>query len=171
MKRGRTTVSQSETNFVAEPGRQEIIVTRTFDALRDLVFRAYLDPELRAQWWGPSYLTTNVEKIEARPGGVWRIVQRDPEGNEYGFHGVFHEVTLERTVDTFEWEGMPGHVSLQTATLEESGGKTTLTLKVVFQSVEDRDGMVQSGMHDGMEEGMRRLDALLERLQRERRAA
>jgi uncharacterized protein YndB with AHSA1/START domain len=156
----------SETSFVAEPGKQEVIVTREFDAPRDLVFKAYTDPDLRSQWWGPSRLTTKVEKLEARPGGIWRIVQRDPEGNEYGFHGVFHEATLERTVDTFEWEGMPGHVSLQTATLEEHGGRTTLKLNVVFQSVEDRDGMYQSGMHEGMTEGFERLDALLQRLRR-----
>jgi len=155
-----------EMKFIAETGKQQIIVTREFDAPRDLLHKAYVDPGLRAQWWGPSYLTTNVEKIDARPGGTWRIVQRDPQGNEYGFHGVFHEVTPERTVDTFEWEGMPGHVSLQTATLEEHGGKTTLTLNVVFQSVEDRDGMIGSDMHRGMEEGFERLDALLRRLQK-----
>ncbi len=161
----------SEFNLVAEPGRQEIMITTVLDAPRELVFRAYVEPELRAQWWGPSYLTTSVEKIDARPGGTWRIVQHDAQGNEYAFHGVFHEVAPERTVDTFEWEGMPGHVSLQTTTLEEHGGKTTLTLNVIFQSVEDRDGMVDSDMRKGVEEGMNRLDELLRRLQRERRAA
>jgi uncharacterized protein YndB with AHSA1/START domain len=160
----------SETNFIAEPGKQEICLTRVFDAPRDLVNKAYLDPELRAQWWGPSYLTTNVEVIDARPGGKWRIIQRDPQGNEFAFHGVFHEVTPERTVDTFEWEGMPGHVSLQTARLEEVDGKTRLTVNVVFQSVEDRDGMVSSGMHEGMDEGFERLDQLLARLQRRKAA-
>jgi uncharacterized protein YndB with AHSA1/START domain len=126
-----------------------------------------LDPDLRSEWWGPSRLTTEVKKIEARPGGSWRIVQRDSEGNEYGFHGVFHDVVPpERIVETFEYEGMPGHVVLQTSTLAESGGKTTLTERSVFQSVEDRDGMVGSGMKEGMDEGMERLDQLLRRLQR-----
>ncbi|MGD0115847.1 MAG: SRPBCC family protein [Dehalococcoidia bacterium] len=161
----------SDLNFIAEPGKQQIIVTREFNAPRELLHRTYVEPELRAQWWGPSYLTTSVEKIDARPGGTWRIVQHDPQGNEYAFHGVFHEVTPEQTVDTFEWEGMPGHVSLQTTTLEEHGGKTTLTLNAVFQSVEDRDGMVDSDMRKGVEEGMNRLGELLRRLQRERRAA
>jgi uncharacterized protein YndB with AHSA1/START domain len=160
---------ESRTEFIVEAGKQEIIVTHIFDAPRDLVFKAYVDPEMRSQWWGPAYLTTKVEKLEAKPGGIWRIIQRDPEGNEYGFHGVFHEATSERTVDTFEFEGMPGHVQLQYATLEEVAGKTKLTLRVVFLSVEDRDGMYQSGMHEGMSEGFARLDALLER--RQRRAA
>jgi uncharacterized protein YndB with AHSA1/START domain len=160
-----------EMKFIAEPGKQQIIVVREFNAPRELLHRTYVEPELRAQWWGPSYLTTDVEKIDARPGGTWRIVQRDPQGNVYAFHGVFHEVTPQRTVETFEWEGMPGHVSLQTATSEERGGKTTLTINVVFQSVEDRDGMIAGDMHSGMEDGMRRLDELLERLQRQRRAA
>ncbi|MGD0764856.1 MAG: SRPBCC family protein [Dehalococcoidia bacterium] len=156
----------SEMKFIAEPGKQEVIVTLVFDAPRDLLFKTYLDPDLRAEWWGPSFVTTKVEKIEARTGGSWRIVQRDPEGNEFAFHGVFHEVTPERIVETFEWEGMPGHVSFQTSTLEETGGKTTLTLNVVFQSVEDRDGMVNSGMREGMDEGMKRLDVLLQRILR-----
>lgn len=157
----------SETSFIAEPGKQEIVVTRVFDAPRDLVFKTYLDPELRSEWWGPSYLTTQVERIEGRPGGSWRIVQRDPEGNEYAFHGVYHDVVPpERIVETFEWEGMPGHVTLNTATLEDYGGKTKLTNRVVFQSVEDRDGMLESGMHDGMSEGFERFEEILRRLQK-----
>jgi uncharacterized protein YndB with AHSA1/START domain len=155
----------SEMEFTAEPGKQEIIVTRAFDAPRDLLFKTYLDPDLRAEWWGPSRLTTEVEKLEARPGGSWRIIQRDPEGNEYAFHGVFHDARPEGIVETSEWEGMPGHVTLNASTLEESGGKTTLRLKIVCQSVEDRDGMIGTEMKEGMDESLRRLDALLQRLQ------
>ena len=162
----------SETEFIVEPGKQEIIVRRVFNAPRDLVFKTYLDPNLRAEWWGPRDLTTNVEMIEAKVGGRWRIVQRDPQGNEFAFHGVYHDVVPpERLIETFEWEGMPGHVSFNTATLEEIDGKTRLTNHIVFQSVEDRDGMVQSGMHQGMEEGFQRFDELLERLRRQQRAA
>jgi len=157
----------SETSFVVEPGKQEIVVTRLFNAPRDLVFKTYLDPKLRSEWWGPRNLTTNVEKMEARPGGVWRIVQRDPEGNEFAFHGVYHDVVPpERIIETFEWEGMPGHVNFNTATLEEIDGKTRVTNRIVFQSVEDRDGMLQSGMHEGMEEGFERFEELLQRLQK-----
>jgi uncharacterized protein YndB with AHSA1/START domain len=161
-----------KTEFIAEPGKQEIIVRRVFNAPRDLVFKTYLDPKLRAEWWGPRNLTTNVEMIEARSGGRWRIVQRDPEGNEFAFHGVYHDVVPpERLIETFEWEGMPGHVNFNTATLEEIDGKTRVTNRIVFQSVEDRDGMVGSGMHEGMEEGFERFDELLERLQRQQKAA
>jgi uncharacterized protein YndB with AHSA1/START domain len=157
----------SGTSFIAEPGKQEIIVTRVFDAPRDLVFKTYLDPKLRAEWWGPSRYTTVVEKMEARRGGSWRIVQRDPQGNEFAFHGVYHDVVPpERIVETFEWEGMPGHVNFNTATLEESGGKTKVTNRIVFQSVEDRDGMLESGMREGMDEGFDRFDELLRRIQR-----
>lgn len=162
----------SETEFIAEPGKQEIIVRRTFNAPRDLVFKTYLDPNLRAEWWGPRNLTTNVEMIEARPGGRWRIVQRDPDGNEFAFHGVYHDIVPpERLIETFEWEGMPGHVNFNTATLEEIDGKTRVTNHIVFQSVEDRDGMVGSGMHEGMVEGFERFEELLQRLQQQRKAA
>lgn len=157
----------SKTEFIAEPGKQEIIVRRVFNAPRDLVFKTYLDPKLRSEWWGPRNLTTNVEMIETRPGGRWRIVQRDTQGNEFAFHGVYHDVVPpERIIETFEWEGMPGHVNFNTSTLEEVGGKTTVTNRIVFQSVEDRDGMLGSGMHQGMEEGFDRFDELLERLQK-----
>ena len=152
-------------SFIAEPGKQEIIATRIFDPPRQLVFKAYTDPDLLAQWWGPRYLTTTVEKMEVRQGGVWRYVQRDPDGNVYAFHGVYHEVNSpERLVYTFEYEGTPGHVLLVTNTFEEVDGKTKLTDHSVFQSVEDRDGMMGEGMEDGGVETMDRFDELLAKL-------
>jgi uncharacterized protein YndB with AHSA1/START domain len=158
--KGQTTLTK--TRFVAEPGKQESIITRIFDAPRESVFKTYTDPNLIPQWWGPKNLTTTVEKMDARPGGVWRIVQRDAEGNEYAFHGVYHDVAPpQRLVRTFEFEGMPGHVSLETVTLEDLGGKTKLTTKSVFQTVEDRDGMFESGMEEGVNESMDRLAELL----------
>ena len=154
--------TKADTKIVAEPGKQEIVLTRVLDAPRDLVFKVCTDPNLIPQWWGPSYLTTTVDKMEVRPGGVWRYVQRDPQGNEYGFHGVYHDiVSPERIVSTFEFEGVPGHVLLETVTFEEQGGKTKLTEQSVFQSVEDRDGMLQSGMESGATEMMDRLAALV----------
>ncbi len=161
-----------KTNYIIEPGKQEIIVTREFDAPRDLVFKVCLDKKLREEWWGPRELKTKVDKLEAKRGGEWRIVHTDPQGNEYGFHGVFHDVVPpERYVETFEWEGMPGHVSFNTATLEDiGGGKTKLTLRIVFQTVEDRDGMVASGMQRGMDEGYDRMDEILAREQRRKAA-
>ncbi len=155
---------------IAEPGRQEFVVVREFDAPRDLVFRAYTDPELYAQWIGPRTLTTMIEKFEPRSGGSWRYIQRDPQGNEYGFHGVHHDVMPpERIIETFEYEGLPepGHVILQRADFEElTENRTRVTSKSVFLSVEDRDGMLQSDMEEGMNDSFARLDELLERLQK-----
>jgi uncharacterized protein YndB with AHSA1/START domain len=110
--------------------------------------------------------------MDVKPGGLWRFVQRDAAGNEYAFHGVYHEVrSPERIVDTFEFEGMPGHVSLETCTLEEIGGKTKMIGRSVYQTVEDRDGMLKSGMEEGVSETMDRLAELLTKLQIERKAA
>jgi uncharacterized protein YndB with AHSA1/START domain len=162
----------SGTRIVAERGKQEVIITRIFDAPRSLVFRAYTDRNLKPQWWGPKRLTTTIDKMDVKPGGQWRFVQRDAAGNEYAFHGVYHEVrSPERIVDTFEFEGMPGHVSLETWTLEDIGGRTKVTTKSVYQSVEDRDGALASGMEEGVLETMDRLAELLEKLKIERKAA
>lgn len=149
-------------DYTIEPGKQEIVMTRTFYAPRDLVFKTMTDPNLIPQWWGPRYLTTTVDEMDLRPGGRWRYLQRDPQGNEHAFHGVYHDITApERLVFTFEYEGVPGHVLLETVTLEEVDGKTRLTDQSVFQSVADRDGMVQSGMESGATETMDRLEELL----------
>lgn len=151
----------SRSAYTIEPGKQEIIMTRTFDAPRDLLFRTMTDPNLIPQWWGPRYLTTTVDEMDPRPGGRWRYVQRDPQGSEHAFHGVYHDVTApERLVFTFEYEGQPGHVLLETVTLEEVDGRTRLTDQSVFQSVADRDGMVQNGMESGATETMDRLEEL-----------
>ncbi|WP_317064921.1 SRPBCC domain-containing protein [Methanoculleus caldifontis] len=155
------------TSLTAKPGKQEIVITRIFDAPRDLVFKASMDPELLPRWWGPGRFTTTVDVMDARSGGMWRFVQRDAEANEYAFHGVYHEVSPpDRVVDTFEFEGMPGHVMLETVTFEDlGGGRTKMTNRTVAQSVEDRDGMVQSGMEEGVNETLDRLAALLNELQ------
>jgi len=153
----------AETILTAEPGKPEIVMTRVFDAPRDLVFKVNSDPNLIPQWWGPKSLTTTVDKMDARPGGVWRFVQRDADGNEFAFNGVYREIVPpERVVDTFEFEGMPGHIILETVTFEEYDGKTKLTVKSLFQTVEDRDGMLQSGMEEGASESQDSLAELLE---------
>lgn len=152
-------------NLTAEPGKQEIVMTREFNAPRALIFKALTDPALVPQWWGPAYLNTTVDQMDVRMGGIWRYVQTDNEGNEYAFRGVYHEINApERLVYTFEWEGMPGHIILETISLEEKDGKTVLTDANVFQSVMDRDGMLQSGMEEGASEGWNRLEAILETL-------
>ena len=153
------------TTVLAEPGKQELLITREFDAPRELVFKACTDPTLIPQWWGPRYLSTEVDKMDVRPGGQWRFINRDAEGNEYAFHGVYHEVLApERVIDTFEFEGLPetGHVTLETMKLEElPGGRTRLITQSVFQSVADRDGMLQSGMEEGLNDSFARLEGLV----------
>jgi uncharacterized protein YndB with AHSA1/START domain len=156
----------SKLQLTAEPGKQEMVTTCTFDAPRELVYKAFTDPAVIPLWWGPKYLTTTVDKLEARPGGQWRFVQRAPDGSVYGFYGVFHAVEApRRLVMTFEFEGEPGHVQLQTATFEERDGKTRVTTQSVCQSVEDRDGMLHSGMEQGENESYERLEELLVKLE------
>jgi uncharacterized protein YndB with AHSA1/START domain len=153
---------KSKFQLIAEPGKQEFTITRIFDAPRELVFKMMMDPKLIPQWWGPRIYTTTVDKMEVRPGGGWRFVQRGEDGNEFGFHGVYHSITpSERVVQTFEFEGMPGHVILETVTYEDLNGQTKLTEQSVFQSVEDRDGMLNSGMEGGASESMERFKVLL----------
>jgi uncharacterized protein YndB with AHSA1/START domain len=155
------------TTITAAPSTHEIVLTHDFDAPRELVFKVFNDPELVSRWWGPRRLTTEVVKWDVRPGGSWRTVQRDPEGHEFGFRGVYHDVVApEWVVRTFEFEGEPGHVSLETAVLEDHGARTRLTMTSVFQSVADRDAMVQAGMESGARESMERIEELLAELKR-----
>ena len=154
----------TETVITAEPGMPLITITREFDAPRDLVFRAHVDPELLVQWLGPRDLTTTIDRYDARDGGTWRYVQKDADGNEYGFHGVFHGTpSPEAIVQTFEFEGVPGHVMLDTTTLEQRDGRTLMRTVSSFQSVEDRDGMIASGMERGVRDSGDRLEELLAR--------
>ncbi|MEA4908107.1 MAG: SRPBCC family protein [Chloroflexi bacterium] len=156
--------ANNPTTVRVEPGRQDLTIQREFDAPRELVYKAFTDPQLFVQWIGPRRLTMRLEAFEPRTGGSYRYIHVDPEGNEFGFHGVFHEISLERMIQTFEFEGLPeaGHVSLDSMTLEAlPGGRTRITVHSVFQSVADRDGMVQSGMEDGLSQGYERLDELL----------
>ncbi len=153
------------TKVNAERGLPFVDVEREFDAPRDLVFRAHTDPELLTQWLGPRKYKMVVDRMEVRDGGVWRYVHRAQDGEEHGFHGVFHGTpSPDGIVQTFEWEGLPGHVSLDALVLEERDGRTLVRVHSVFQSVEDRDGMVDSGMEAGLSEGYDRLDELLARL-------
>jgi uncharacterized protein YndB with AHSA1/START domain len=148
--------------IIAEPGVPQVVITREFDAPKELLFRAYTDPELLVQWLGPRRMTMTVDRYENRDGGTWRFIHRDAAGNEAGFHGVFHGTpSSDGVVRTFEFEGVPGHVSLETLTFEERGAKTLVRTNAVFQSVEDRDGMMRSGMEGGLNESYERLDELV----------
>lgn len=156
---------KNETKITAEPGKQEIWIEREFEAPRELVFKVTTDPTLLAQWWGPRNQAIEVDKADVRSGGEWRYIHTGQDGKKIGFHGVYHEVLAPvRVIDTFEWEGLPekGHVILETARYEElPEGRTKLTVQQVFQSVADRDGMVQSGQEMGLRETYERLDELL----------
>jgi uncharacterized protein YndB with AHSA1/START domain len=136
-----------------------------FNAPRQLVFKAYTDPDLIPKWWGPRYLTTTVDKMDVKVGGRWRYVQRDADGNEYAFNGEYREIVPpDRLSYTFEFEGMPGHIVLETVLFEERDGKTKVTVTSLFRSKEDRDGMLQSGMEEGARDSQERLAELLETL-------
>jgi uncharacterized protein YndB with AHSA1/START domain len=152
-------------HLTAEPGVPQITTTREFDAPREILFRAHTEPDMLVQWLGPRDLTMTVDRLDNRDGGTWRFIHRDADGNEFGFHGVFHGApSVDGIVRTFEFEGFPGHVSLETLTLEDRDGKTLVGTNVVFQSIADRDGMLQSGMERGYNESMDRLDELLANL-------
>ena len=147
---------------VTTPSEREIHVERVFEAPRDRVFAAYTDPALIPRWWGPRGTSTSVEEMDATTGGKWRFVVRNSDGSETGFRGIFREVAApERIVQTFEWEGMPGHVSVETATFEDLGDRTKVTTVSIFHTTEERDGMLGSGMETGMNETYARLDELL----------
>lgn len=152
----------AKTEIEVVPGKQEVVMTRALAAPRELVFKMFTDPKLFARWWGPRRLINEVDRFDILPGGSWRVVQRDEAGHEFAFHGVCHDVVSpERIVQTFEFEGVPGHVLLQTATFENVEGQTRLTLKSIYESIEDRDAMVQTGMESGATESMERLAELL----------
>lgn len=144
---------------------REITITRTFNAPRELVFKAMTTPELIARWWGPRGSNVVVDQLEVRPGGAWRFLEHSADGNVYGFRGEFREIVPpERVVQTFEFEGLPGHIIVETLTLAEENGITTLTILDAFASQEDRDGMIASGMESGMNESYDKLDELLAEL-------
>jgi len=150
---------------VSTPSDLEIVLTREFDAPRDLVFEALSKAEHLRQWWGPAGSSAAVCEVDFRPGGSWRFVERDAKGEEWGFHGEVREIVRpEKIVQTFEFEGMPGHVSVETMRLEDLGGRTRITVTSVFDSVEDRNGMLQSGMEQGAAESYDRLEAYVQTL-------
>jgi uncharacterized protein YndB with AHSA1/START domain len=150
------------TNLVVEPGMPSLSITRDFDAPPALVFRAYTEPDLLARWMGPRRLTTEFVEWELRHGGRWRYLNREADGTAYAFRGVFHgEPAAEGIVQTWEFEGFPGSVQLQKCRFEDLGGRTRVHADVAFLSVAERDGLVASGMEEGMNEGYARLDELL----------
>lgn len=149
---------------VTTPTDREIHIERVFDAPRERVFATFTDPKLIPEWWGPRGVTTVVDQMDVRPGGTWRFVVHNSDGSETAFRGTYREITTpDRIVQTFEWEGMPGHVSVETAEFEDLDGRTKVTTTSIFHTLQERDGMLNSGMERGMNETYARLDELLAR--------
>lgn len=157
----------NKTEIKAEPGNQELFIIREFEAPRELVFRCYTEPKLYEKWVGPKDMKMSVEKMDAVDGGSYRFVH-ERGGHQYAFHGVYHEVLKpERIIGTFEFDGLPerGHVIMGTTKFEElPGGRSRIVHQSVFQSVQDRDGMIASGMERGVNDGYEKLDTLLEQM-------
>jgi uncharacterized protein YndB with AHSA1/START domain len=155
----------NKTKITATPGAPEILIIREFDAPRDKVFRAFTDPAIYSKWLGPKDITMRIETFEPKNGGTWRYVSRDKNGVEFSFHGVYHEITPpERIIDTFEFDGLPekGHVVLETSKFETlPGDRTKLTAQAIYQSVDDRDGMIEANMEKGINDSYNRLEELL----------
>jgi uncharacterized protein YndB with AHSA1/START domain len=155
--------SSASSLTVSLPSDRQIVLSREFDAPRELVFEAFTRPEHLARWWGPRGSTVHIDQHDVRPGGRWRFISRDSDGNEFVFRGEIREVVPpERIVQTFEFEPMPGHISVETLRLEDLGGRTRITVTSQFDSVEDRDGVLQSGMEKGAAESYDRLAEYLQ---------
>ena len=154
-------MSTNPTHITAPDGTPFIEVVREFDAPRSLVFRASTDPGLVTQWLGPRELEMRVVEFDARDGGRYRYVHTAADGAEYAFRGVFHTVTESLVIQTFEFEGAPGSVSLESRTLDDLGGRTRMRQKAVFPSVAARDEALAAGMEHGINDSMDRLAELL----------
>jgi uncharacterized protein YndB with AHSA1/START domain len=159
-----TGTSTHETQIVADPDLPLVRIVREFDASPAKVFRAHTDPGLLVQWLGPRGTEMQIDHYDCRTGGSYRYVHTD-DGEEYGFHGCFHEVRPdELIVQTFTFEGFPEGVALERLVLEDLGnGCTRLTATSLVDSFEGRDAFVASGMEVGVVEGYERLDAVLAR--------
>jgi uncharacterized protein YndB with AHSA1/START domain len=159
-------MAENKSQIIAEAGKQEIIIIREFEAPRDLVFKAFSEKELLVKWVGPREMKMRYEKFEPRAGGSYRYVSVLPNGMEFGFHGVCHDMTApERIIQTFEFEGLPekGHVAMETTRFEElPNGRTKVIIQSVFQTVADRDGMVKAGMERGVVDSHQKLDELIQ---------
>jgi uncharacterized protein YndB with AHSA1/START domain len=153
-----------DTRVTAPAGTPFIEVEREFAAPRDLVFRAWTEPALIVRWLGPRRLRMRVDYWElGEHGGSYRYVHSGEDGVEHAFHGAFHRTAADpyTLLQTFEYEGAPGHVSLDELRLVEHDGRTIARVRSVHQSVEARDAMVAAGMAEGMNDGFGKLDELL----------
>lgn len=166
LKGGKPGAPETKTEFIVDREKLQVAIKTVFGFSREKLWKAMTDPSLVSQWWGPGVYTTKVEKMEVRPGGKWRYVQHDPLGKEYAFSGVYQEAKQpEKLVYTFEYEAMPGHISIETVTLDElPDGRTLATDTVRFENIQDLEGMYKAGMETGATESMKRLTELLTRI-------
>ncbi len=147
---------------VTTPSDREILITRTFDAPAARVFDAWTTPEHVRQWWGSDDAPMVECDIDLRVGGAWRYVTRGTDGTEFAWHGTYREVERPgRLVSTEVFEGFPDAEAVNTATLTEDDGTTTLTVTVLHSSKENRDGHLNSGMEAGMQVVLDRLEDLV----------
>jgi len=146
-------------------GDLEIVITRSFDAPLDLVWEVHTKAEHLKKWWARGHEMD--AELDFRPGGKWRFVEHGPEGEEWAFRGEIREIVPKSlVVQTFEWEGLPGHISVERLVFEEKDGQTVLTGTSTFASREDRDGMAQSGMEAGVNQSYQALQAHLDTLRK-----
>lgn len=155
------TIDTTQARIVADTDVPAIRITRDFHATPAQLMRAHTDPDLYARWSGPNDLTTRIDYWDARRGGRWRFTQTRGD-DEFSFYGSFHEITDDRIVQTFTWEGMPDGVSLETVRFEDLGdGRTRLHAQSLVDSFESRDAWLAMGMETGVQDGYAKLDALL----------
>ena len=148
-------VTSSGTATVTLPTDEQILITREFDAPKHLVYQAYTTPELVKRWWSANRGEVTLCEIDLRVGGGWRYVMIAEGGFEVAFHGEYREIVPnERIVSTEVYEGMPEGEALNTLTLTESDGRTTLTILVQHGNKEHRDAHINSGMEDGLQDAL-----------------
>jgi uncharacterized protein YndB with AHSA1/START domain len=148
-------LTSNRTAKVTLPQDDQILITREFDAPKHLVYRAWTEPELVRRWWHANRGEMTVADIDLRVGGTWRFVMVTPDGFEVAFHGEYREIVPnERIVSTEVFEGMPDAEAVDTLTLAESDGRTTLQILVQHTSKEHRDGHIESGMEDGLQDAL-----------------
>lgn len=155
----------SAASFAVKRNELRVVMERIFDAPREVVFKAFTDPNTIPRWWGLRRHTTTVDKMDVRVGGAWRYVCRDADGHTYAFNGVYKSVAPPTLLScTFNFEGIPGdHELLQTVVFEDLAGRTRVTSTGVYATLEDLDGMVASGMESGATESWERLAEFVEK--------
>jgi uncharacterized protein YndB with AHSA1/START domain len=156
-----TNTTDTRQATVTLPADDQILITREFDAPRHLVYRAWTTPELVRRWFGGNHGEVTSTEIDLRVGGTWRYVMGGGDGPEFGFHGEYRElVPDQRIVSTEVYEGAPDAESVNTMTLTEHDGRTTMTVLIQHQSRANRDAVLEAGMETGMNAALDKLEEL-----------